>query len=151
MKRIFINLILALVIITLMLPFAALAEETIPEAPVAPTEDTAIVDVPVEDAGMTDAPNVNAGEPFTWAYLATIAGAAAFTLIFVQFFKVPLDRVWKIPTRVFAYIVALVVMLVATAFTTGLDIQTALLAAVNAIIAALTAYGAYEVTFSKIT
>ena len=62
----------------------------------------------------------------------------------------PLDKVWKIPTRVFAYIIALLTMLVATAFTTGLDIQTALLAVVNAFIAALTAYGAYEVTFAKL-
>ena len=64
--------------------------------------------------------------------------------------KAPLDKIWKIPTRVFAYIIALLTMLVATAFTTGLDIQTALLAVVNAFIAALTAYGAYEVTFAKL-
>ena len=76
--------------------------------------------------------------------------AAAFTLLVVQFLKAPLDKIWKIPTRVFAYIIALLTMLVATAFTTGLDIQTALLAVVNAFIAALTAYGAYEVTFAKL-
>lgn len=28
-------------------------------------------------------------EPLTWAYLATIAGAATFTLLVVQLFKVP--------------------------------------------------------------
>ncbi len=137
MKKILCILITTLAI--LMMTCAALAEGAAPDAPVVPVEGEAVVEVP----------DVNAGEPFTWAYLATIAGAAAFTLIFVQFFKVPLDRVWRIPTRVFAYIVALVTMLVATAFTTGLDIQTALLAAVNAIIAALTAYGMYEVTFAK--
>ena len=96
------------------------------------------------------APDVNAGEPFTWAYLATIAGAAAFTLLFVQLFKVPLDRIWKIPTRVFAYIVSLAVMIAATAFTTGLTVQSALLAAVNALVSALMAYGSYEVTFAKL-
>ena len=127
MKKITCICIGVLTILVLMLPISAFAD------------------------GAANVPDVNAGEPFTWAYLATIAGAAAFTLIFVQFFKVPMDKVWKIPTRVFAYIVALVTMLVATAFTTGLGIQTALLAAVNAIIAALTAYGAYEVTFAKIS
>ena len=48
------------------------------------------------------APDVSVGEPLTWTYLATIAGAAAFTLLVVQFLKAPLDKVWKIPTRVFA-------------------------------------------------
>ena len=62
----------------------------------------------------------------------------------------PLDKVWKIPTRVFAYVVALGVMLVATAFTTGLTVDNALLVGVNALLAALSAYGAYEVTFGKI-
>ena len=72
-------------------------------------------------------PGVEVGEPLTWTYLATIAGAAAFTLLVVQFLKAPLDKVWKIPTRVFAYFVALGVMLVATAFTTGLTVDNALL------------------------
>ena len=72
-------------------------------------------------------PGVEVGEPLTWTYLATIAGAAAFTLLVVQFLKAPLDKVWKIPTRVFAYVVALGVMLVATAFTTGLTVDNALL------------------------
>jgi hypothetical protein len=95
-------------------------------------------------------PGVEVGEPLTWTYLATIAGAAAFTLLVVQFLKAPLDKVWKIPTRVFAYFVALGVMLVATAFTTGLTVDNALLVGVNALLAALSAYGAYEVTFGKI-
>lgn len=95
-------------------------------------------------------PDTNNGDPFTWAYLASIAGTAAFALLFVQFFKVPLDRVWKIPTRVFVYIICLITMLVATAFTSGLTVQTALLSAVNAMLAALSAMGAYEVTFAKI-
>ena len=101
-----------------------------------------VADVPVTDVG-------NIGEPLTWQYLATIGGAAAFTLLVVQFFKVPLDMVWKIPTRVFAYIVALIVMLVSTAFTSGLTLQNALLVATNAFMAALSAYGMYEVTFAK--
>ena len=72
-----------------------------------------------------DAPGVEA--PLTWSYLATIAGAAAFTLLIVQFFKAPLDKVWKIPTRVFAYMVSLAVMLIATAFTSGLTAENVLL------------------------
>ena len=89
------------------------------------------------------------GEPLTWAYLATIAGATAATLLIVQFLKVPLDKVWKIPTRAFVYFISLVILLVATAFTTGLTPNTILLTVVNAFIVALTAYGSYEVTFAK--
>ena len=111
-------------------------------ATAAPTADTG--------SAVIEVPGVEVGEPLTWTYLATIAGAAAFTLLVVQFLKAPLDKVWKIPTRVFAYVVALVVMLVATAFTTGLTVDNALLVGVNALLAALSAYGAYEVTFGKI-
>ena len=39
-------------------------------------------------------------EPFTWEYLATIAGATAATLLIVQQLKLPLDKLWKIPTRI---------------------------------------------------
>lgn len=88
-------------------------------------------------------------EPFTWAYLSTIAGAAAFTLLVVQFIKAPLDKVWKLPTRFVAYVIALTVMLVATAFTSGLNIDNVLLSVCNALLAALSAYGMYELTFAK--
>lgn len=95
-------------------------------------------------------PDTDATEPFTWAYLASIAGATAATLLIVQFLKVPLDKVWKIPTRLFVYVIALLIMIIATVFTGGLTIETALLAVVNAFIVALTAYGSYEVTFAKL-
>jgi hypothetical protein len=133
MKKL-LSLVLLLLAVTLFaFPVSALAEDTA----------DATTGITASEAGTP-------AEPFTWQYLASIAGAAAFTLLVVQFLKAPLDKIWKIPTRVFAYIIALLTMLVATAFTTGLDIQTALLAVVNAFIAALTAYGAYEVTFAKL-
>ena len=88
-------------------------------------------------------------EPFTWQYIATIAGATAATLLIVQLLKLPLDRVLKIPTRIWVYVIALALMLAAAGFTTGLDIQTAMLTMVNAVIVALAAMGAYEMTFAK--
>lgn len=90
-------------------------------------------------------------EPFTWSYLVTIGGASILTLLIVQFFKLPLDRIWKIPTRVFVYLIALIILLVATAFTSGLTIDSAALAVVNAILVAVAAMGSYEVTFAKHT
>ena len=89
-------------------------------------------------------------EPFTWAQLATIAGATVATVLIVQLLKLPLDKVWKIPTRIIVYFISLILLLLATLFTDGLTLQTGLLTAVNAVIVALAAMGAYEVTFRKL-
>lgn len=89
-------------------------------------------------------------EPFTWEQLATIAGATLATLLIVQLLKLPLDKVWKIPTRIIAYVIALIIMIVATHFTIGLTWSNAGLAAINAVIVALAAMGGYEITFAKI-
>ena len=89
-------------------------------------------------------------EPFTWAALGTIAGCTAFALLFVQVIKAPLDKVWKIPTRALVYAVCLVVMILSAVFGgDGLTWDTALLAAVNAVIPTLAAMGAYEMTFGR--
>lgn len=118
--------------------------------PVVGSAEVADADIFVSDSGNIVTDVEPPTEPMTWEYLATIGGAAALTLLIVQFLKVPLDNVWKIPTRVFVYLVALIIMLVATAFTSGITPQTAILTAANAFLAALTAYGAYEVTFAKL-
>ena len=99
-----------MIIVSIAIPMAAFAED---------------MNVPATDV-VTDI--TVPAEPFTWSYLATIAGAAVFTLLVVQFIKAPLDKVWKIPTWFLAYIIALVTMLVATALTTGLTFDSGLLA-----------------------
>lgn len=135
MKKIMAVLFLTLfILLTVVFPVAAFATET--------ADLPAAVDVVANEQP--------ADQPYTWAYLATLAGATAATLLIVQFLKVPLDKVWRIPTRMFVYIVALIILLVATAFTEGLTLQNTPLAAVNAFLVALTAYGAYEVTFAKL-
>ena len=116
---------------------AAIAESESPE------EEAGVVTTYVTD------PEPEPSSPYTWEYLATIAGATAFTLLVAQFLKFPLDKVWKIPTRILVYIIALIVMLVATAFTGGLTLSAAGLAVANAFVVAFAAYGAYEVTFAK--
>lgn len=98
--------------------------------------------IPPDGGGVVD--------PFTWQQLATIAGATAAVLLIVQFLKLPIDRVWKIPTRIIVYIIALVIMLIGAAFTSGIDPQTALLTVINAFIVALAAMGSYELTFAKL-
>lgn len=120
MKKLFLCMMMALMALMLMVPITALAEGELPT------------------------------EPFTWEYLATIAGATLATLLIVQLLKLPIDKVWKIPTRIVAYFIALIVMVVATYFTAGLTWNNAGLAAINAVIVALAAMGAYEITFRKL-
>ena len=83
-------------------------------------------------------------DPFTWGQLATILGATTAA------FKFPLDKVWKIPTRVLVYFISLIILLLATYFTEGLTVQSALLTALNAVIVMLAAWGAYEATFRNV-
>ena len=89
-------------------------------------------------------------EPFSWEYLATSAGATVATMLIVQLLKLPLDKVWKIPTRIIVYVIALIISLLATQFTVGLTLQNGLLTAVNAVIVALAAMGGYEITLAKL-
>ena len=128
MKKVFACLLLLLVIF----PFAVFAEAEIAEV--------------VTEIVASEIPT----EPVSWDQLATIAGAAMATMLIVQLLKLPLDKVWKIPTRIIVFLIALIVMLLATYFTKGLSWNTALLTAMNAVIAALTAMGGYELTFAKI-
>lgn len=81
---------------------------------------------------------------FTWADLASYAGATIAVLIIVQFTK-DLPGIVKIPTRVWAYILSVVLLVLATVFTadkiTPSDIA---LCFVNAVILAMTAVGSYH-------
>ena len=89
-------------------------------------------------------------QPVTWAQLATIGGAAMATMLIVQLLKLPIDKVWKIPTRIVVFVIAAIILTLATYFTQGLTWNTAILTLINAVIVALTAMGGYELTFAKI-
>lgn len=89
-------------------------------------------------------------EPFSWEYLATIAGSALATMLIVQLLKLPLDRVWKIPTRIIVFVIAFIIMILANLFTGNLSWNTAFLTFFNAVISALTAMGGYELSFAKL-
>ena len=94
------------------------------------------------------AEEAGAMQSYTWEALGTMAGATAATLMIVQLIKAPLDRIWKIPTRLAVYFVALALLLAAQGFGGGLTVETAALAAVNAAMVSLSAYGSYEVAFA---
>ena len=89
-------------------------------------------------------------DPFDWTQLATIAGATLATLLIVQLLKLPIDKVWHIKTSIIVYVIALIIMTLATHFTVGLTWEKFGLAAVNAVIVALAAMGSYELTFAKL-
>lgn len=126
------KLLFVFVVFVLILPCVVIAEEAVIEVAASVVES----EIPTQ--------------PFSWEQLATIAGAALATMLIVQLLKLPLDKVWKIPTRIIVFLIAAVVMLLATYFTQGLTWNTALLTILNAVVAALTAMGGYELTFAKI-
>lgn len=126
------KLLVCLVLFILILPVTVIAEEAIVEVAASVVES----ELPTN--------------PFSWEQLATIAGAALATMLIVQLLKLPLDKVWKIPTRIIVFLIAAVVMLLATYFTQGLSWNLATLTVLNAVVAALTAMGGYELTFKKI-
>lgn len=126
------KLLLCVILFVMILPCFAIAEEVAVEVAASVVES----EIPTQ--------------PFSWEQLATIAGAALATMLIVQLLKLPLDRVWKIPTRIIVFLIAAVVMLLATYFTQGLTWNTALLTLMNAVVAALTAMGGYELTFAKL-
>ena len=90
-----------------------------------------------------------ADEAYGWPTLATTAGASAAVLLIVQYIKAGLDRVWKIPTRLLVYVLCLAILACARAVMFGLTWADAPLLAINSFVAALTAMGAYELTFAK--
>lgn len=139
MKKILSVLFLMAMVFVMAVPVMAETVLSLPEVTIAPVAAVAAESEPTPTT------------PWTWQYLATIAGATAATLLIVQFLKVPLDHVWKIPTRAFVYIVAFVILTTATGFTDGLTANSFLLCLLNAFIVALAAYGGYEITFAKLS
>lgn len=79
---------------------------------------------------------------FTWETLATLAGCATATAILTQFLK---DLVKKLPTQWLSYIIALVVLVVATAATGGATDWTGwAIIPFNSVIVSLSANGAFD-------
>lgn len=106
-------------------------------AEAADTGPAAAEEVPVEPAG------------YAWAALATIIGATGATLLIVQYIKLPVDKLWKIPTRAIVYGISLVIVVSAQAFTKGLGVADVPLLILNAYLVATSAMGTYEITFAR--
>jgi len=101
--------------------------------------------MPVVGMATDGAPDI--GGYFSWEGIGTFAGAVALVVFIVQALKLPLDRVWRIPTKYVVYVVSLCVLLLAQAYVPplgGLTLQSAFLCMFNAFLVSLTAMATYE-------
>jgi len=82
-------------------------------------------------------------EFFTWQTLVTFAGAAGGTAVITQFLK---DYLSKVPTQILSYIIAFVILTVATAATAGFitDWEVWAIIPFNAVIVSLSANGGFS-------
>ena len=81
---------------------------------------------------------------FTWGDLVTYGGAVMAVLIITEFTK-DLPGIRKIPTRIWAYLVALVLLVPAAVFTADtIRAEDILLCLVNAVLVAMAAVGSFH-------
>jgi len=78
---------------------------------------------------------------FSWALLATYAGATIATGLITQWLK---GIFAKLPTQILSYFIALIILLLATFFTGQLTWEAGALAVVNAVVVSLAANGGYS-------
>ena len=52
----------------------------------------------------------------SWDILGTYAGVTMIVTLIVQYLKLPLDKVWKIPTRVLVYVISCIVLILTQVF-----------------------------------
>ena len=126
-RKVFIGLVFVAMLALVCAP-AALAQTT---------DEPAAHDKPAPHSGF-----------FDWGVLATYAGATAATIAVTQVFK-GVGFIDRIPTRLFAYIVALIILIAATAFTDGITPESAALCIVNALMVSLASNGAYDAVITK--
>lgn len=81
---------------------------------------------------------------FTWGDLVTYGGAVMAVLIITEFTK-DLPGIRKIPTRIWAYLVALVLLVPAAVFTADtIRAEDILLCLVNGVLVAMAAVGSFH-------
>ncbi len=82
-------------------------------------------------------------EFFTWATLATYAGAVLFATLVTQFVK-KIKWLQAVPTQVICYIVAVIGLLAGTYFSGALTANTIALCFVNGLVVTVAANGTYD-------
>lgn len=87
-------------------------------------------------------------EFFTWANLATYAGATLATSLITQVVK-GIGFIANIPTRITSYVIAVVILLAATFFTGAFTLETAVLCLINGVVVSLASNGAFDAVSGK--
>lgn len=82
-------------------------------------------------------------EFFNWEMLGTYAGCTAAVGVITQFIK-GVGVLNRIPTQIVTYVLALVLMLLASVFTGGVTLEGAVLTVFNAVVVSLASNGGYS-------
>ena len=85
---------------------------------------------------------------FSWTMLATYSGAVLATGLITQFIK-NFNGISKLPTQLLSYLVAFIVLILATWFTDALTVESAAMCILNAVVVAFASNGAYEAVSVK--
>ena len=89
-------------------------------------------------------------EFLTWKTLGTYTGATMLVTLIVQYLKLPLDKVWKIPTKLLVYLISCFILILTQIITKSISFENFCLALLNGIVVSFASYGTYEVTFKKV-
>lgn len=87
---------------------------------------------------------------FDWATLGTFAGAVAAVVFITQLLKLPLDKVWRIPTQIVVYVLSLAVLLIGQLVQGHFAWDQLVLCVLNAAVVALMAMKSYEIAIGKV-
>lgn len=82
-------------------------------------------------------------EFLTWTTLGTYAGAVLATTLVTQLLK-GLSFIDKLPTRIFSYIVAVALLVLANVFSGDVSLSGIVLCFVNGVVVSLASNGAFE-------
>lgn len=100
-----------------------------------------------DSAGIsTDVPT----DYLSWEFLGTMAGIVTVTTLLTQFLKLPLDKVWKIPTRYIVFVIALILLFAVEYVKGSLTIDRSIMILLNAVVVTMASLGTYETTIRKL-
>lgn len=97
-----------------------------------------------------DASPLNGTAFFDWATLGTFAGAVAAVVFITQLLKLPLDKVWRIPTQMVVYALSLAVLIISQLAQGGFAWDQLALCVLNAAVVALMAMKSYEIAIGRV-
>ncbi len=83
-------------------------------------------------------------EFLTWEGLATFSGSVAIVGIIVQFTKKLFDKIVKIPTKFYTYIISVIILILANYFTGKFSMSYITLDLFDAVLVSLAANGTYH-------